>query len=58
MTRSAVSPLGTMTGDIVAVFEVPHLVGIEADRFANVQLRRAGRLCRRVHGAKVAVGNA
>ena len=30
--------LGAMTGDRVAVIEVPHLVGIEADRFAVVHL--------------------
>ena len=51
--------LGTMTGDRIAVIEVSHLVGIEADRFAVVHLH--GELAVFVdalHRAKVAVGNA
>jgi hypothetical protein len=51
--------LRAMTGDGIAVIEVPHLVGIEGYRFAVVHLY--GELAVFVdalHGAKVAVGNA
>lgn len=50
--------LGTVAGDSVAVVEVPHLIGIEADRFTIVHLY--GKLAVFVdalHGAEVAVGN-
>jgi hypothetical protein len=50
--------LGAMTGDRVAVIEVPHLVGAEVNRFAVVHLY--GELAVFVdalHRAKVAVSN-
>ena len=51
--------LRTMTGDSVAVIEVPHLVGIEADGFAVVHLRgEMAVFVDALNGAKVAVGNA
>ncbi len=50
--------LGTMTGDRVAMIEVPHLVGVEADGFAVVHLYgEPAVFVDALHRAKVAVGN-
>ncbi len=51
--------LGAMTGDSVAVVEVPHLVGVEGDGFTVVHLYgELAVLVDLLHRAKVAVSNA